>query len=316
MRFSLFLAGASVAAARNAQDLYLNLCSADAAAFQTWSLSPNGTKLTIAGSSPPFCMDITGPSKDPGATIHTWQCGDGTDGANENWQVSPTSIASTFATGLCVTAEADTPAAVVNGTSIVTGPCAGANAAFAFSAATGLITHIPSGLCVDYGSPVRGPPFCTRAPQSAWPFCDPTAPLDTRAADIVSRLSLADKFRATVSGSPSLPSVGLPAYQWWSEATHGISGPGVSHDKTLPGATNTALPITTSCSFNRSLWTKTGNAIAREGRAYANVGMSGLTFWTPVINIVRDPCVSRACARPNTIDPRVCACVQDVCVHA
>lgn len=259
-------------------------------------------------------MDITGPSKDPGAVIHTWQCGSGTNGDNENWAVTATAIASTFASGLCVSADVATPAEVVNGTSIVTGACTGANAAFAFSAASGRITHIPSGLCVDYGSPVKGPPFCSLLPQSGWPFCDPTADINARAADIVSRLTLADKIRATVSGSPSLPSVGLPAYQWWSEATHGISGPGVHHNNELPGATNTALPITTSCSFNRSLWKATGNAIAREGRAYANVGMAGLTFWvsaccacallqlaalrahpliplvqTPVINIVRDP---------------------------
>ena len=129
--------------------------------------------------------------------------------------------------------------------------------------------------------------FCAQAPQSGWVFCNPAAGLDARAADIVGRLTLEDKINATVSASPALPSVGLPAYQWWSEATHGISGPGVHHNATLPGATNAALPITTSCSFNRSLWHSTGNAIAREGRAYANVGMSGLTFWTPVINIVR-----------------------------
>ena len=79
----------------------------------------------------------------------------------------------------------------------------------------------------------------------------------------------------------------MAPYQWWSEATHGISGPGVHHDAALPGALNTALPITTSCSFNRTMWHATGNAIAREGRAYSNVGLSGLTFWTPVINIVR-----------------------------
>ena len=59
------------------------------------------------------------------------------------------------------------------------------------------------------------------------------------------------------------------------------------HSKDLPGASNTALPITTSCSFNRSLWTATGNQIGREGRAYFNVGLAGTTFWTPVINIVR-----------------------------
>ena len=57
----------------------------------------------------------------------------------------------------------------------------------------------------------------------------------------------------------------------------------------LPGASNTALPITTSCSFNRSLWTATGNQIGREGRAFMNANLADSTFWTPVINIVRDP---------------------------
>jgi beta-glucosidase-like glycosyl hydrolase len=75
------------------------------------------------------------------------------------------------------------------------------------------------------------------------------------------------------------------AHSWWSEATHGISH--VSYSSKLPAASNTALPITTSCSFNRTLWTKTGNQIAREGRAFYNNGQAYQTFWTPVINIVR-----------------------------
>lgn len=53
--------------------------------------------------------------------------------------------------------------------------------------------------------------FCAKAPQNGWPFCDPSAGLDDRAADIVSRLTLADKIAATVSASPALPSVGLPS---------------------------------------------------------------------------------------------------------
>ena len=60
------------------------------------------------------------------------------------------------------------------------------------------------------------------------------------------------------------------------------------HSAALPGASNTALPITTSCSFNRSLWGATGNLIGREARAFINAGLAGSTFWTPVINIVRD----------------------------
>ena len=68
-----------------------------------------------------------------------------------------------------------------------------------------------------------------------------------------------------------------------SEATHGISGPGVRYSSKLPDASNTALPITTSCSFNRSLWTATGNQLAREGRAFRNNGQAGSTFWTPCV---------------------------------
>ncbi len=158
-----------------------------------------------------------------------------------------------------------------------------------YDATSGLITHTPSGLCVDGGSPLPPTPWCSVPPRNTWLFCDPSAALDDRSADIVSRLSINDKIESLVTGTGSLPSVGLPAYQWWSEATHGISGPGVHYDSAHPGASNTALPITTSCSFNRSLWHATGNQIAREGRAFRNIGLAGSTFWTPVINIVRDP---------------------------
>ena len=133
--------------------------------------------------------------------------------------------------------------------------------------------------------------LCTNAlsasTSAALPHRSPNAAVDDRTADIVSRISLADKYQALGTGTPFLPSIGMAPYQWWSEATHGVTGPGVQYSSALPGALNTGLPITTSCSFNRSMWKATGNAIAREGRAFSNVGQAGLTFWTPVINIVR-----------------------------
>ena len=161
------------------------------------------------------------------------------------------------------------------------------NQQLAFDATTGLIIHTPSGLCVDGGTVLPPEDWCAEPAHSAWTICDPTAGLDDRAADIVARLSLADKIQALGTATPRLPSVGLPSYQWWSEATHGISGPGVGYNAELPAGSNTALPITTSCSFNRTLWHKTGNQIAREGRIFRNNGLAGSTFWTPVINIVR-----------------------------
>jgi len=122
---------------------------------------------------------------------------------------------------------------------------------------------------------------------STWLICDPSADINARAADIVSRISLADKIQALGTSTPGLPSVGLPAYNWWSEATHGISH--VTFNSETPYASNTALPITTSCSFNRSLWHATGNQIGREARAFMNVDHAYSTYWAPVINIVRDP---------------------------
>jgi len=130
--------------------------------------------------------------------------------------------------------------------------------------------------------------WCTAAPKKAWTICDPTAPLDARAADIVAHLSQQDKIEALATNIPQ-NSIGLPPYNWWSEGTHGISH--VTNTAPTPWASNTALPITTSCSFNRSLWRATGNQIGREARAFGNVAHAYQTWWTPVVNLVRDPCV-------------------------
>lgn len=86
-----------------------------------------------------------------------------------------------------------------------------------------------------------------------------------------------------------LPLCSYPLPFLFSLPPPGISGPGVNYDAALPGGSNTPLPITTSCSFNRTMWNAVGNQIAREGRAFRNQGLADSTFWTPVINIVRDP---------------------------
>ena len=63
--------------------------------------------------------------------------------------------------------------------------------------------------------------WCAQPPQSGWPACNAALGIDARAADIVARLSLDDKFKALGTATPALASINLPAYQWWSEATHG-----------------------------------------------------------------------------------------------
>ena len=85
----------------------------------------------------------------------------------------------------------------------------------------------------------------------------------------------------------------MTGYQWWSEATHGVShyygAPEETHgkDTTTEYMTNFPFPITTAMSFNRSLWHATGAQIGREARAAMNVGNAYSTFWTPVVNMAR-----------------------------
>jgi beta-glucosidase-like glycosyl hydrolase len=129
------------------------------------------------------------------------------------------------------------------------------------------------------------------------PFCNASLGLEVRVADAVSRLTLAEKIAALGTGEAPLPSIDLPGYNWWSEATHGISH--VVNDESTPFESNFAFPITTACSFNRSLWKATGTQIGREARAFMNAGNAFSTFWAPVVNIARDPRWGRIAETPG-----------------
>lgn len=84
--------------------------------------------------------------------------------------------------------------------------------------------------------------------------------------------------------------MGVRYTQWWSEALHGVAiSPGVLYDKTTSSATSFPQIISTSHSFNRTLYAAIGAAIGTEIRAFANIGHAGLTYWTPNLNIFRDP---------------------------
>jgi hypothetical protein len=71
-------------------------------------------------------------------------------------------------------------------------------------------------------APSPAPPalymWCSTAPYSSWPICNPLLSLDARSADVVSRMSIGDKVLALSTDTHALLSVGLPAYNWWSEA--------------------------------------------------------------------------------------------------
>ncbi|BBN11894.1 beta-glucosidase [Marchantia polymorpha subsp. ruderalis] len=140
------------------------------------------------------------------------------------------------------------------------------------------------------GDSSRSSYACTSRESKSYSFCDKALSIDERVADLISRLSLEEKISQLGNGADAISSVDVPAYQWWGEALHGVAYcPSVHWDGPVKGATSFPMPISLAASFNKSLWNKIGQVISTEGRAMHNLGQSGLTFWSPVINLVRDP---------------------------
>ncbi|XP_054799992.1 beta-xylosidase/alpha-L-arabinofuranosidase 2-like [Prosopis cineraria] len=122
-------------------------------------------------------------------------------------------------------------------------------------------------------------------------FCNKSVPIEARVSDLVKRLTLQEKIGNLVNSAANVSRLGIPKYEWWSEALHGVSnaGPGTRFSSVVPGATSFPMPILTAASFNSSLFEAIGKVVSTEARAMYNVGLAGLTFWSPNINIFRDP---------------------------
>ena len=123
----------------------------------------------------------------------------------------------------------------------------------------------------------------------AQPYKNANLPAAQRAADLVSRLTLEQKVALMQNGSPAIPEFGIKAYDWWNEALHGVGRAGL--------ATVFPQAIGMAASFDDALLLDVFTAVSDEARAKsaqysANGGLrryQGLTFWTPNINIFRDP---------------------------
>ncbi|EPS65933.1 hypothetical protein M569_08842, partial [Genlisea aurea] len=122
-------------------------------------------------------------------------------------------------------------------------------------------------------------------------FCDSSLDVKTRVDDLVNRLTLPEKLGWLANSAKGVSRLGIPDYEWWSEVLHGVSytGPGVRFTSLVPGATSFPQVILTSASFNESLFRAIGKVVSTEARAMYNVGSAGLTFWSPNVNIFRDP---------------------------
>ena len=125
--------------------------------------------------------------------------------------------------------------------------------------------------------------------QTTAPYLDPSLPLETRVKDLVGRLSLQEKVFQMNYNSPGIPRLHIPEYNWWNEALHGVGRSGVT--TVFPQA------IGLAATFDDSLAHAVATVISDEARAMYNAAIKkgyhlkygGLTFWTPNINIFRDP---------------------------
>src|ERR1700744_732070 len=120
-------------------------------------------------------------------------------------------------------------------------------------------------------------------------YKDASQLLDTRVKDLVSRLSLEEKVSLLGFNSQAVPRLGIPAYNWWNEGLHGVARAGE--------ATIFPQAIGMAATFNDDLLKQVSTVISTEARAKYNLAIAkdrhlqymGLTFWTPNINIFRDP---------------------------
>lgn len=107
------------------------------------------------------------------------------------------------------------------------------------------------------------PPFScgTSNPQTeSFPFCRTTLPIYQRVRDLVSRLTLDEKISQLVNSAPAIPRLGIPAYEWWSEALHGVSGYGygIMFNGKISSATSFPQVILSAATFDSHLWYRIG----------------------------------------------------------
>ena len=140
---------------------------------------------------------------------------------------------------------------------------------------------------------------CTQSDTKSLPFCDLTKDTATRVNDYVQRVSLPDKAANMHNSGQGIPALHIPPYQWGSEGLHGPLQPCVCtpDNTTCKCPTSFPCPSALGTAFNDSLYFHIGKADGREARAInnlrnhvtQNVYGDGIDYWSPTLNMQRDP---------------------------
>ncbi|KAK7943497.1 glycoside hydrolase family 3 protein [Apiospora aurea] len=151
----------------------------------------------------------------------------------------------------------------------------------------------PKGEPSDGTNSSPNPPACQINPLCSHAVCDTSKSISERVAALVNDFSPQEKILNLIDASAGSARLGLPAHEWWSEATHGVgSAPGVQFPKApreFNHATSFPAPILTAASFDDALMRAVGDVVGIEGRAFANHGFSGFNYWAPNMNPFREP---------------------------
>jgi beta-glucosidase len=150
-----------------------------------------------------------------------------------------------------------------------------------------------------------GPALGQQAPAGDRPaYLNPALPVDRRVDDLVSRMTVEEKSTQFSSTSPAIPRLQIPAYNWWSEALHGVANQGIAtvfpqaiggaatFDEPLINQVATVIGTEARAKYNEYQRTQ---AAASSGASLPGGGMgvrpgpAGLDYWSPNINIFRDP---------------------------
>jgi beta-glucosidase len=150
-----------------------------------------------------------------------------------------------------------------------------------------IFSLVAAGLLVAFAGNVFE--FCLAQTTKPLPYLDPTLPKEQRAADLVSRMTLEEKVAEMMNSSAAIPRLNVPAFDWWNEGLHGVARAGY--------ATMFPQAIGMAATWDAPLIKQVATAISDEARAKNNDALRqgnhsiyyGLTFWSPNINIFRDP---------------------------
>ena len=134
--------------------------------------------------------------------------------------------------------------------------------------------------------------FCMNAQDyKAYPMWNYNLPIEQRVNDVVSRLTLDEKVKQMLNHTPEVSRLGIPAYDWWNEVLHGVA-------RTPFKVTSYPQAIAMAATWDTNSLKQMADYSAMEGRAIHNKAIElgrtnerylGLTYWTPNINIFRDP---------------------------